>query len=347
MSNIRLLGILLSIIGFLLIFLYFRGQRWRKQHFILASFLNICLLSVSINPNIVNSLTDFLALDQSERGRIIALLISSNIFLWIIVLLNRGSQFRSRYQLDLLFRKLAVRELTHIENIKKKIKPIMVLIPAYNEADNLKILLKRMPENILNKKLGVLVVDDGSSDNTCEVVEEHGYLVVSNLINRGQGAASRLGYDILLKNGAEVIVTMDGDNQHEPDEIQTLVTPILQDKFDLVIGSRVLGKAEKDDPVRSAGVAVLSRFTSLATGVKITDCSSGFKAFNTGKMKSIQLVEDQFQASEVIIESAKKGLRIGEVPISIYQREKGTSKKGTNISYALNFMKIMVKTWWR
>ena len=107
------------------VFLYFRGQRWRKQHFLFAVFLNLCLLSVSINPNIVNALSDFLALDKSERGRILALLISSNVFLWIIVILNRSGQFQARNQLDLLFRKLGARELSRMGSLKNKIKPII------------------------------------------------------------------------------------------------------------------------------------------------------------------------------------------------------------------------------
>ena len=79
----------------------------------------------------------------------------------------------------------------------------------------------------------------------------------------------------------------------------------------------------------------------------MTDCSSGFKAFNVNKMSALNLKEDQFQSAEVIVEAAKKGLRIGEVPITIVERKHGTSKKGRDIKYGLYFTKTVLKSWWR
>ena len=80
---------------------------------------------------------------------------------------------------------------------------------------------------------------------------------------------------------------------------------------------------------------------------KLTDCSSGFRAFNVHKMSSLNLREDQFQTAEVIVEAVKKGLRIGEVPITIVERRHGTSKKGRDIKYGLFFAKTILKSWWR
>jgi hypothetical protein len=99
--------------------------------------------------------------------------------------------------------------------------------------------------------------------------------------------------------------------------------------------------------MRFLGVILFSRLVSLLTGVRITDCSSGFKAFNVEKMSALDLRQDQFQSSEVLITSAKKGLRISEVPVHISRRGHGVSRKGGNVSYALFFLKAVAKTWWR
>jgi glycosyltransferase involved in cell wall biosynthesis len=250
-------------------------------------------------------------------------------------------------QFDQLIRSLGARELEKSAAASKIFKPIMVIIPAYNEAENLREVLTRIPKHIKGVDVGVLVVDDGSQDNTADVAYELGHLVVSNRINRGQGAASRLGYDVLIKNNVSVGVTMDADGQHRPEELATLVTPILDEQYDLVIGSRVLGKSHKNTWIRNLGIILLSRVISMVIPQKITDCSSGFKAFNISKLRDMNLTEAQFQSAEVLIEASKKGLRIGEVPVTINRRKYGSSKTGTNWSYGLNFAKTILKTWWR
>jgi hypothetical protein len=93
------------------------------------------------------------------------------------------------------------------------------------------------------------------------------------------------------------------------------------------------------------GVHLLSRVLTAVTGVKITDCSSGFKAFRMDQITKIPLTEDQFQSSELVIQAAKKGLKIGEVPIHIDAREFGVSGKGGNFRYGLFFVKALVKAW--
>jgi glycosyltransferase involved in cell wall biosynthesis len=226
-------------------------------------------------------------------------------------------------------------------------KEIMVIIPAYNEAENLKELLKRIPDKIKEKNVGVLVIDDGSSDDTKDVVIQAGHLVAQNKINRGQGAASRLGYDVLVRNNVPIGVTMDADNQQLPEEIATLVEPVLNNEYDLIIGSRILGTTYKNTLMRTIGVYFFTKVVNLATGLKLTDCSSGFKAFNVDKINKLNLREEQFQSTEVILEAAKKGLRIGEVPMTVVERKYGVSKKGPDLKYGLFFAKTILKTWWR
>lgn len=346
-SGLRIAGLLVGVLGLFVTFTMYRGPRWKRKNFVFFGIFSLCIIIVSINPDVLNLIADILKLEIEQRGRILALLIGSNIVLWFLLLYFKASLDESRYQFDLLIRKLGHEKIEAFLKTEIADKKIMVIIPAYNEAENLKGLLKKIPDKIHEKNVGVLVIDDGSTDNTIDIVKEAGHLVAQNKINRGQGAASRLGYDILLRNNIQIGVTMDADNQHLPEEIETVVAPILTNEYDLVIGSRILGKSYKSTFMRDTGIHLFTRTINFITGLKLTDCSSGFRAFNVNKIRSLNLKEDQFQTAEVIVEAAKKGLKIGEAPITIVKRKHGMSKKGRDIKYGLFFAKTILKSWWR
>jgi glycosyltransferase involved in cell wall biosynthesis len=140
---------------------------------------------------------------------------------------------------------------------------------------------------------------------------------------------------------------MDADGQHNPEEIPNLLSPIIEDKHDIVIGSRILGGRERDSRLRLIGVYFFSFIINRLLGTKITDPASGFRAFKMNALKSIYLYEDQYHTSELIITAAKEGVRIGEVPITIHKRRFGKSKKGKNWKYGLHFSLTIIKSWWR
>jgi hypothetical protein len=344
MSGLRIAGLIIGILGLICTFLVYRGPKWKRVNFVFYSLINLSLIAITINPNVVNFLRDLLSLQKYQYGRIIALLIASNIILMFFSLSTASKVESFRLQFDQLVRKLGIGSLKILTD---RIKPIMVVIPAYNEAENLRYLLPKMPAEIAGLEVGLLVIDDGSEDQTKQIVEEHGYMVVSNMINRGGGAALRLGYDILKEAGADICVTMDADGQHQPQDIEALVSPIIKDEYDVVIGSRILGTREKDNPIRIAGVHLFSAIISSLLGKRITDPSSGFRAFKMNKIKTIDLYEDQYHTSELIIDAIKKGLRVKEVPITILKRKFGKSKKGKDLIYGIHFARIIVKTWWR
>lgn len=346
MSGIRILGLCIGIIGLIFTFLYFRGIKWKRSTFILLFFFNTVLIIITISPASLNMLRDMLALETSERGRILTLLIFSVIFLVFAVFYLKSKLDFHLYQFDKLIRALGKRVIYHGE-AKQRIKPAMILIPAYNEAENLQELIPRLPTKIDHTEIGVLIVDDGSMDGTADVGEGLGCLVARNVINRGGGAALRLGYDILLNHSVDICVTLDADNQHNPEDLPQLLEPLLNDEADVVVGSRVLGKTLCNNKLRNSGVTLFNFIISRLLKQKITDCSSGFRAFKTGVIKGIKLRQDQYHTSELIIEAVKKGYRIKEVPITIWERKFGHTKKGTNFKYAFNFTKVILKTWWR
>ena len=347
LSNLRIIGIVIGCLGLVSTFYVYRGPKWKRANFVLLSLFNISLIAVSSNPDLVNFARDMLALQEYQYGRILALLIISNLFLLFFSFGSRSRLENLRLQMDRLIRNLGTRGFEEGDGFKEKMRPVMVLIPAYNEARNLAEMLPLMPGQIDGRELGVLVVDDGSEDETKDVVRSCGQLVVSNLINRGGGAALRLGYDIFRKGGVRICVTMDGDGQHRPEDLRNLLGPIFEDRYDFVIGSRLLGRRERDSLFRLLGVYVFGRLISLLLGTKITDPSSGFRAFKMDAADSLNLYEDQYHTSELIIEAVKKGMRIGEVPITILRRRHGHSKKGANWKYGIRFARTIIKTWWR
>ena len=347
MSNLRLIGMIAGIALFLLSFRVFRGQKWNRLNFFLFSASGLFLFAFSLNPSLIDILQRMLSLDDTERGRIMALLIFSVLILWFSLIIMRTSFLRHKYQFDRFVRAVCIGG--YVEEIRRVLAGCgaAVIIPAYNEADNLREVLPRIPKAVEGVRLSVVVVDDGSSDDTYDCALAAGAFAIRSPINRGGGAALRLGYDILQKADIDICVTMDADGQHNPEEIPVILAPLLADRCDIVIGSRILGSREKDSLFRLAGVYFFSFVINRLTGLNITDPSSGFRAFKMDVVRRIALDEDQFHTSELIINAAKGGFRIDEAPITILKRKYGKSKKGRNWSYGFNFAKIVIRSWWR
>lgn len=343
---LRLLGVFIGLAIIIWSFARFRFHLIRRWEFVCVSFLGTGLTAVAIHPNLINALAGMFALQNAQYGRLITLLLLSNFLVWILVLGIRGKNNSRDIQFDMLVRKLAYDKFKEIDT-DDAIQKITVIMPALNEAANLAYLLPTIPATVMDHKLGLLVIDDGSTDDTIATVRQNNFAVASNPINRGGGASLRLGYDIAAEGGAEIVITMDADGQHLPNEIERLVGPILKNEADIVIGSRVKGKREKDSIVRWIGIHVFNWMINFLAGTNISDCSNGFRAFRVKSLKNILLTHDQFHTAELIIEAARKKLRITEAPITVLRRHEGESKKGRNLSYGTNFLKSVLKAWFR
>lgn len=225
--------------------------------------------------------------------------------------------------------------------------PVVVMIAAYNEEDNLGDVLKVIPESVEGMAVSTVVVVDGASDGTATVALDADAYTCVLPVNLGQGAALRLGYGLAASHGARYVVTVDADGQNDPTELETMLGPLLEDTADFVIGSRRLGVDQTTDRFRRAGVKVYAAVINRMISQPLSDSSSGYRAFKMELLEDIlpHLVEDQYQTAEVVITAASRGWRIVERPTVWHPRASGSSKKGGNIFFGLQYARVIASTW--
>ena len=198
-------------------------------------------------------------------------------------------------------------------------------------------------------KTEVIVVVDGARDATAARAAGAGALVCDVPVNRGQGAALRLGYWLARARRAQVIATIDADGQYEPEEIARVVQPILDGQADFVSGSRRLGAELTTDKVRHLGVLVFGALISVLVRHRITDPACGIRAMRSEVTGAVTLEQPQYQASELMISAALHGFRLAEVPTTM--RDRGVhataTKKGGNFGYGVRFARAALRTWMR
>ena len=200
---------------------------------------------------------------------------------------------------------------------------ILVCVPAFNEAENISEIINR------SKKYAdeVIVYDDGSVDDTQQVAVSAGATVIRSPENKGYGIAIRSLFQAAKEKDADIMVTLDSDGQHNPDQIPSLIEPLRQG-FDLVIGSRFLRNADKEKvpKFRSFGIKTITKLTQAASYRGITDSQSGFRAYNKNALSKINLYEDGMAVStEILLRAGEKKLLVAEVPITINYDTKDTS----------------------
>jgi hypothetical protein len=229
----------------------------------------------------------------------------------------------------------------------RSLPPVAIVIAAFNEADVIGQVIEALPAEICGLKTAAVVVSDGSKDKTAGVAKAHGALVADVPVNRGQGAALRLGYRLAREGGARYIVTTDADGQYNPAEMERVLAPVVAGEADFVTGSRKLGSQETHDPVRRLGTWVFAVTISLLTRQHITDSSFGLRAMRAEVTGVVRLEQPQYQSSELLIAVLAHGFRVAEVPATIHKRQVGESKKGHNAIYGLKFAGVVLGTWWR
>jgi len=205
---------------------------------------------------------------------------------------------------------------------------VLLIIPAFNEAENLPLLLSELRQHY--SQYDVIVIDDASSDQTAQVAQSHNVPVLRLAANLGIGGAVQTGFKYGVQHHYDVVVQLDGDGQHNPSWIETLLEPIARAEVDCVIGSRYLSenydKDYKTPFLRRVGMIFSSFVLFLTTGKKITDTTSGFRALNHSSFEffSREYPVDHPEA-EALLMLHQAGFKFKEVPVRMRSRAFGHS----------------------
>lgn len=203
---------------------------------------------------------------------------------------------------------------------------LSIIIPVYNEELTIGDVIDRVKAAARQTglKSEIIVVDDHSCDRSLEVAKKRGVKLYSLKQHLGKGYALRAGF---AKAAGDIIVTIDSDGSHRPEELAEVLAPILHEQADLVIGSRYLNhKRVASRRLNKFGVRAFNTLIELFTGVAITDSQSGYRAMKQAVLKSQKLYSREYEIeSEMLVKTAKKKFRIAEVPVSFEQRTYGRS----------------------
>ena len=210
-------------------------------------------------------------------------------------------------------------------------------IPAYNEEDTIqKIVTKSLPH--VDR---VVVCDDGSTDNTAKIARDAGAIVISQS-NQGYGAAISSLFDYSRKENAQIMVTLDGDGQHNPDQIPLLIDAITTHNVDVAIGSRFLDDTTQASGYRKTGIKIITSASNYGTNFKISDSQSGFRAYSKDAIDAIHPTEQGMSVStEILLKISNKGLSVAEVPITIsYQ---GDTSEQHSVTHGVGVLANTIK----
>ena len=203
-----------------------------------------------------------------------------------------------------------------------------LVIPAYNEGTCIEQVVREVRAQYPN----VIVVDDGSADDTYEAAKRSAAYTIRHIINRGQGAALQTGIEFALARDARYIVTFDADGQHRVEDVAAMVTPIWRGECDITLGSRFLGETPNIPSSRRLMLRLAVIFTRIVNRVRVTDAHNGLRAFSDRAARRINLkLDGMAHASEVIDQVRESGFVFKEVPVQIrytdYSLRKGQSSR--------------------
>lgn len=215
---------------------------------------------------------------------------------------------------------------------------ITAVIPAFNEENSIGKTVEESKKYVEE----VVVVDDGSLDNTVNVASQAGAIVLRHASNLGYGAALATGFKYVRGNGADVLVVLDGDGQHNPADIPRIVDPILHGNADIVSGSRFMNNDSRGGmpAYRKLGIGVVNKAWNYASKDTLTDTQCGFRAYSRDAIEKIEIKQAGMSASlEILDEAGQKSLRVVEVPISArYEGETSSVQPGRHGMELINYV---------
>ncbi len=224
---------------------------------------------------------------------------------------------------------------------------LAIYMPALNEEEGIGEVIKSLPKKIEGiEEIKVLVVDDGSKDDTAKIAKESGADVVSHNVNKGVGSAFQSAVTYALEKEIDILVSIDADRQFNSEQIPDIIKPILKNEADMVTGNRFgSGIPENMPKSKYWGNKQMSRLISLISGQKFRDVSCGFRAYNREALMRLNLFGSFTYTQETILDMVYKGLRVVEFPVDVkYFKGRKSRVAGNILKYAINTSSIILKT---
>ncbi|TSC92879.1 MAG: family 2 glycosyl transferase [Candidatus Berkelbacteria bacterium Licking1014_7] len=220
---------------------------------------------------------------------------------------------------------------------------LAIVLPAYNEEEMIFEVVKSIPKKLPGiSQIKTIVVDDGSQDRTAQLARQAGAKVLRHIINLGVGSAYKTGLQYAKNQRYDIVATMDADGQHSPNDLKKIIKPIVGNKADVVIGTRM--KNPQAMPViKILGNWIMNCITYLFSGIWTTDSQSGFRAYNKKALSLIRPKTSGYEiCTEMFSEIKKYDLRFSEIPIKVIYTKHSRSK-GQSIANAVNIITNLLK----
>jgi len=218
--------------------------------------------------------------------------------------------------------------------MNKRRQKIFIIIPAYNEESS----IGKVVNDVAKHATKVIVVDDGSTDQTADNVKNRKAVVIKHMCNLGQGAALQTGFDYAKYKNADVAVTFDADGQQNPADIPKLIKKLNEMNADVVLGSRFLGNTKNIPFTKYITLKIGILFTNILSNLNLTDTHNGFRVFTKAAIVKIEIKHNRMaHASEIIEEIRKNKLKYIEAPVNI-NYNKYSMQKGQSISNSINIL---------
>lgn len=349
-EHVRVVGIIVAVLFAGYGILRYRRGGSSRFDLLLALLIAAGVAVVSVFPQIGEIFVGLFGLENRAFALLsFAVLVLFGLFLYILGQVRNTSRRNGEIVTGVAVRRYIeqyVAPTGSAANCSEKGK-VLVIIPAYDEEGGIRDMLRRVPKELMGYEVKTVVVDDGSTDATETIALEEGSPVATHVVNRGQGDALRTGFEIARVEQADIVINLDADGQYQPEEMEYLIKPIVCDEADFVLGSRFLGYYEEAGSVRHIGVLFFSKLISILTRTSISDCTNGFRAIRVPMLQNMNLMEDRFNATEIILEALKGGLRFQEVPISMLKRSAGETKKPPRLAYPFGVFRVIIRTWLR
>jgi len=344
-SPLRQAGLVTIVLFATVIVLNHKGKYISSKGKFTANLLFLFLLAVLIaTPSALQTIGNLAGLSGGNRDRILFLFGLINFYAIFKIVSTDGELGRLKHYFQrATAQNILLQNKTQLK--KSKCNHSIFIVPVYNEAANIPHLLAKCENTQKKLSFDLLFIDDGSEDDTASILEAHPHVLYIKLpTNHGQGFASAIGYHVAKELGYKFIGTMDGDNQHDPEEIPQLYRTLIDAEADLVIGSRFLHSQPMNMPFPRRVLAnFISFILSYKFSTKITDPSSGFKLMTAKTSKLLNTQEFQYQSLDILISALKAKLKVIECHTESKPREHGLSIKGNTFIYGMNFLSVLIR----